>query len=131
MFHNKEGQIVFQKDLDTVEKIQKFQPEIYLGVKKLKIKKETKENYIAIEIDEDGEKNELYISKLYDGDKIMLNRPIYPTCSFSGIECDLYTLDTPEEIKKGKEEVIKYFKNNFTIKNATNTIILETLERNI
>ena len=131
MFYNQEGQIVFQKDLDTVEKIQKSQPQFYQGAKKLKLKKETNKSYTVIEIDEDGDENELYISKVYDGDKLMLNRPIYPNCSFSGIECELYTLDTPEEIIKGKEEVLKYYKNNFMIKAATNKSILETLEQNI
>jgi hypothetical protein len=131
MFYNKERQPVFQKDLDTVEKIQKFQPEFYQGAKKLKIKKETKKSYIVIEIDEDGEETELCISKIYDGDRIMLNRVIYPNSSFSGIECELYTLDIPEEIIKGKEEVIKYYKNIFAIKAATNENLLETLEQNI
>jgi hypothetical protein len=131
MLYDNEGKLVYQKDLNTVEKIKKIQPVFYHETKKVKVKKETKDYYIVIEVDEDGDKNEIYISKTNEKDRIFLNIPFYPEFTLRGFGCNLYTLDEPEEIDKGMNEVYNYFKNKFVIEAAINENLLASFKRNI
>jgi hypothetical protein len=129
--YNEEGKYVYSEALDTVEKIQNFQPQLYFGTKKVEVKTETERYYILKEVDENDEDdvNEIYISKIFDEDEITLNKVVHPEFIFRGIGCTLYTLDEPQEIEKGKDEIFKYFTEYLTIKVAIDSNLLRKLEQ--
>jgi hypothetical protein len=129
--YNEEGKYVYSEALDTVEKIQNFQPQLYFGTKKVEVKTETERYYILKEVDENDEDdvNEIYISKIFDEDEITLNKVAQPEFIFRSIGCTLYTLDEPQEIKKGKDEIFKYFTEYLTMKVAIDSNLLRKLEQ--